>query len=99
MQEEKSEEVNQEERDKLLYELVVRQSALEMELIKAGVITEKGLAESQLICMVKVQAIIARHLEEKEQDKRLANIDDEQESVPFRFEMVSPSGFGDSGQD
>jgi hypothetical protein len=50
--------VNQEERDRLLYELVVRQSALEKMLIKTGVITERALAEAQIECMEKLQEII-----------------------------------------
>lgn len=50
--------VNQEERDHLLYELVVRQSALEKILIKTGVITERALAEAQVECMEKLQEII-----------------------------------------
>ncbi len=54
------ETINQEdvERDRLLYELVVRQSALEKALIKAGVITDKSLAEAQIECMEKLQEII-----------------------------------------
>lgn len=52
------EAVLQEERDRLLYELVVRQSALEKALIKAGVFTEKDLAEAQVECMEKLHEII-----------------------------------------
>lgn len=52
------EEVNQGERDRLLYELVVRQSALEKALVKAGTITEKDLAEAQVECMEKLKQVI-----------------------------------------
>lgn len=56
--EDKDEEVNQEERDRLLYDLVVRISALETELLRVGVITEKGMAESLLVTMTKVKKVI-----------------------------------------
>lgn len=58
MDEREQEEVNYEERDRLLYELVVRQSALEKALLKAKVFTEKDLAEAQVECMEKLQSVI-----------------------------------------
>lgn len=55
------EKVNYEERDRLLYELVVRQSALEKVLLKFGIITEKDLAEAQVECMEKLKSIMDQH--------------------------------------
>lgn len=55
---EKDQEVNHEERDRLLYELVVRQSALEKALVDAKVISERSLAEAQLECMEKLKSVI-----------------------------------------
>lgn len=58
-------EVIQDERDRLLYELVIRQSALEKALVKAGVITEKVLAEAQVECMEKLKKVIETKSEVK----------------------------------
>lgn len=58
MDEREQEEINHEERDRLFYELVVRQSALERVLIKNKIISEKDLAEAQVECMEKLQAVI-----------------------------------------
>ena len=58
MDEREQEEINHEERDRLFYELVVRQSALERVLIKNKIVSEKDLAEAQVECMEKLQAVI-----------------------------------------
>jgi hypothetical protein len=58
------EKVNYEERDRLLYELVVRQSALEKALLKSEILTEKDLAEAQVECMEKLKSIMDQHQKE-----------------------------------
>lgn len=66
---EEDEEVNQEERDRLLYELVLRQSAVESLLLKKGILSGPELAESQMECMAKLEAVIsARANGKNEQD-------------------------------
>ncbi len=70
MDEREQEEINYEERDRLFYELVVRQSALERILIKNKIISEKDLAEAQVECMEKLQAVI----EEKQKELDAATV-------------------------
>lgn len=47
-----------EEYTNLLYELVIRQSAMEKALLKAQILTEKNLAEAQIECMEKLKLVI-----------------------------------------
>lgn len=70
MDEKEQEEINHEERDRLLYELVVRQSALEKVLIKNKIISEKDLAEAQVESMEQVRAVI--EAKQKEADAATA---------------------------
>lgn len=58
MSEELKEDVNEDERNMLFYELVLRQSAVETLLLKKNIFTEQELAESQVECMAKLEAVL-----------------------------------------
>lgn len=73
MNQQDREVVNQDERDRLLYELVVKQSALEKVLIKLSVLSQQDLAEAQLECMKKIQEIINKTVTFKENSTDSSN--------------------------
>lgn len=47
-----------ENQTELFTELMVRQAALESALGKAGILTQKDIADAQLDAMVKIQAVL-----------------------------------------
>lgn len=61
-----SDPLKMDDSNRLLYEMVVRLSALEITLVKTGVIVEKDLAEAQIECMQKIKDALDKYLQTSE---------------------------------
>lgn len=78
---EKKSQKSSEELDKILYELVVRQSALENLLLKFNLFTEKDLAVSQIETMFKLKKVIEMNQAQDKDDSGFIKYGDVTEVV------------------